>query len=289
MEIKTSIKHILKKYLKYYKVKGRLAEKVTREQQLLIKKYLEQKKKNELPDIRETGFKLFSQFEEDGILLYLFSLIGFSNRTFIEFGSDDGINSNSANLYFHHNFSGLFMDGNKKAIDRGRYFFSKHNNPSKKPPIFKEAMIKVNNINSLIKESGFEGEIGLLSIDIDGNDYWIWKAIDVVSPQIVIIETHNEFGMNDIIVPYDPDYFYPGKHPVYHGASPVAMTKLAAKKGYRLVAANELGFNFIFLRNDLLINEIKEVSVESLLQHPSNIECRERFKEVADWEYISED
>jgi len=289
MEIKSAVKHTLKKYLKFYKIKDRFKQNVKSDQQKLVADYQNQLKENKLPNIQSTGFKLFSQFEEDGILLYLFSLIDFPHKTFIEFGSDDGINSNSANLYYNHDFTGLFMDGNKKAIERGKYFFQKHPNSIQKQPIFKETMIKVDNINSLIKNAGLEGDIGLLSIDIDGNDYWIWKEIDIVSPQIVIIETHNEFGLNDIIVPYDPDYFFPGKHPTYHGASPIAMNKLAKKKGYRLVAANELGFNFIFLRNDLLTDQIKEVTVESLLQHPSNKECQERFKEVENWDYVTED
>ena len=286
--MKDNIKHILKKYLKYYKIKDRFAPSVKKEQLELVQQYQQKLSDNNLPNIHETGFKLYSQFEEDGILLYLFSLIGMTNKTFIEFGSDDGINSNSANLYYNHDFTGLFMDGNEKALSRGRFFFNKHTNSTNIQPIFKQAIIKVDNINELIKSAGLQGEIGLLSIDIDGNDYWIWKAMDVVSPQVVIIETHNEFGMNDIIVPYDPDYFYPGKHPTYHGASPIAMTKLAKKKGYRLVGSNELGFNFIYLRNDLLVDVIPEVSVESLLNHPSNIEARQRFEEVKDWEFVTE-
>lgn len=212
-----------------------------------------------------------------------------TNKTFVEFGSDDGINSNSANLYFNHEFNGLFIDGNSKAIERGRHFFTRHHNLNGEPPVFVESMITAENINELIRSAGFEGEIGLLSIDIDGNDYWVWKAIDVVQPQVVIIETHNEFGLNDIIVPYDPNYFYPGKHPDYHGASPIAMTKLANHKGYRLVGSNDLGFNFIYLRNDLLVDIIPEVSVDSLLTHPSNEEAQARFMAIKDWEYVSEE
>lgn len=282
-----TVKHILKKYLKYYKVRGRFDSTIRKEQIQLMHKY-QSMREIMLPPISETGFQLFSQFEEDGKLLYLFSLIGMTNRTFIEFGSDDGVNSNSANLYFHHDFNGLFMDGNPKSISRGRYFFNRHRNLTGRSPLFKNAMITAENINELIKESGLQGEIGLLSIDIDGNDYWIWKALDVVQPQVVIIETHNEFGLNDIIVPYDPHYFYPGVHPDYHGASPVAMTKLAEKKGYRLVGSNDLGFNFIYLRNDLLVDEVPTVSVESLLQHPSNIEAQRRFEAIKDWEYVTE-
>ena len=287
--MKGGLKHILKKYLKYYKVRKRFAPAVKAEQLELVDYYLKQKAKGSLPKFEETGFKLFSQFEEDGLLLYILSLIGMTHKTFVEFGSDDGINSNTANLYYNHDFTGLYIDGNEKALDRGRYFFKRHSNPNVAQPIFKRAMITAENINEIISSSGFSDEIGVLSIDIDGNDYWVWKAIECVSPQVVIVETHNEFGLNDIIVPYDPNYFYPGKHPTYHGASPVAMTKLAKKKGYRLVGANELGFNLIYVREDLIPELLPEVSVESVLQHPSNKEAQARFEEVKDWEYVREE
>ncbi len=275
--------------MKYYKVKHLLDEKETAIQQDLVNNYQTLQSEGSLPKIETTGRKVFSQFEEDGKLLFLFSLLGMTEKTFVEFGSDDGINSNSGNLYYHHGFNGLFLDGNEKALDRGRYFFDRHRNSTGKAPIFKQGMITAENINELIGSAGLKGEIGLLSIDIDGNDYWVWKAIDVIQPQVVIIETHNEFGMNDIIVPYDPNYMYPGKHPTYHGASPVAMTKLANHKGYRLVGSNELGFNFIYLKEDLLENEVPTVTVESLLQHPSNKEAQARFEAVKDWEFTSED
>ncbi len=282
------MKHYLKKYLKYYKVKDRFDPHM-RMEQLSLKKRYQNLPVELLPNISSTEFKCFSQFEEDGKLLFLFSLLGMEQKTFVEFGSDDGINSNSANLYYNHEFNGVFIDGNSKAIERGRYFFNKHRNLTGEPPVFVESMITAENINELIKSGGLEGEIGLLSIDIDGNDYWVWKAIDVVNPQVVIIETHNEFGLNDIIVPYDPEYFYPGKHPDYHGASPIAMTKLAKHKGYRLVGSNDLGFNFIYLRNDLLTDVIPEVNVDTLLTHPSNEEAQARFMAIKDWKYTSEE
>jgi len=127
----------------------------------------------------------------------------------------------------------------------------------------------------------------VLSIDIDGNDYWVWNALEAVSPNVVIIETHVEFGMRNIVVPYDPNYFFPGKHPVYHGASPIAMVNLAKKKGYRLVGANELGFNFIFVKNGLADDDIPEVTVESVLTHPSVKESWKRFEPIKDWEFLS--
>ncbi len=218
--------------------------------------------------------------------MFIFSIIGMDNKTFIEIGSDDGINSNSANLYFNFGWRGLFIDGNPNSIKRGKKFFDKYPHPWFYKPKFKCAMVTRENVNKLIEDAGFKGEIGLLSIDIDGNDYWVWDAITIISPKVVIIETHNEFGLKNIVVPYDPNYSFPGKHPVYHGASPVAMNKLANKKGYRLVGANELGFNFIFVKKGLADEVLPEVSIESVLQHPSVKEGYKKFDPIKDWDYI---
>jgi mRNA-degrading endonuclease RelE of RelBE toxin-antitoxin system len=280
------IKAILKDFLLIFKVRNRFFSQSQIAQRQLFHYYQDCKNKGSLPRLKDTGFRVFSQFEEDGKLLFIFSVLGMEKKTFIEIGSDDGINSNSANLYFNFGWHGLFIDGNKKSIKRGKRFFSKYPHPWFYAPKFVCAMVKRENINQLIEDAGFKGEIGLLSIDIDGNDYWVWDALDVVQPQVVIIETHNEFGFEDIVVPYDPDYFYPGKHPVYHGASPVAITKLAKQKGYRLVGANELGFNFIFVRNGLGDEFIPEVTVESVLQHPSVAEGMTKFQEIKDWKYL---
>ncbi len=283
--MKQIIRHFLKDHFLIFKIRNRFQPSTQITQRQLFHYYQDSLRKNEVPSISGTGFRVFSQFEEDGKLLFLFSIIGMEHKVFVEIGSDDGINSNSANLYFNFGWHGLFIDGNPKSIKRGKKFFSKYPHPWYYKPKFVNARVTCENINDIIKNSGIEGEIGLLSIDIDGNDYWIWDAIDVISPQVVIIETHNEFGMNNIVVPYDPKYSYPGKHPLYHGASPVAMTSLAKRKGYRLVGSNELGFNFIFVRNGCADQYIPEVSVESVLRHPSVLEGCKDFEEIKDWEY----
>ncbi len=276
---------MLKKYFQITKIRNRFYPSTQISQRQLFHYYQDCGRNNNIPKLKDTGFRVFSQFEEDGKLLFIFGIIGMDNKTFIEFGSDDGINSNSANLAFNFGWHGLFIDGNKTSIERGRRFYSKYPHPHSYAPKFVCEMIKRENINQIIADAGFSGEIGLLSIDLDGNDYWVWEALDVVQPKVVIIETHNEFGYEDIVVPYDPDYFYPGKHPVYHGASPIAMTNLAKQKGYRLVGANDLGFNFIFIKNGIADDLIPEVSVESVLQHPSAIEGFKKFEEIKDWAY----
>lgn len=279
------IKAKLKSYFLIFKIRNRFYPSTQIAQRQLFHYYQDCKKSGNLPKLKDTGFRVFSQFEEDGKLLFIFSVLGMENKTFVEIGSDDGVNSNSANLYFNFGWHGLFVDGNRASIKRGQKFFSKYPHPWHYLPKFVCGIVKRENINELVTGAGFQGEIGLLSIDIDGNDYWVWDALDVVQPQVVIIETHNEFGFEDVVVPYDPDYFYPGKHPVYHGASPVAMVKLARQKGYRLVGANELGFNFIFVKDGLADQLIPEVTVESVLKHPSVAEGIKRFQEIKDWKY----
>ena len=236
--------------------------------------------------IKDTGFRVFSQFDEDGILLYIFAAIGTYNNIFIDIGAGNGINSNCANLAINFGWHGLFLDGNPANIEQGKSFYEKHTDTWAYPPKFVHVMLERENVNEVIRTAGFSDVVDLLSIDIDGNDYWIWEALSVVEPRVVIIETHIEFGMRSIVVPYDKDYRYPGKHPDYFGASPVAMARLAKKKGYRLVGANNYGFNTIYIKNGIGEELLPEVSVESILSHPRNGERARLFEAIKDWEYL---
>lgn len=284
--IKQSIKNFLKKHFYIVKVWDKFTPSVQIGQRQLFHYYQDCAKKGNVPDLKDTGFTVFSQHEEDGLLLFIFAVIGMSNRIFIEIGANDGINSNCANFAINFGWHGLFIDSDKAAIKRGRHFYKKYPDPWAYPPKFVCSKVTCENVNQIVKNSGFEGEIDLLSIDLDGYDYWIWNTLDIIQPRVVIIETHVEFGYNNVVVPYDPNYFYPGKHPVYHGASPVAMNNLAKRKGYRLVGANNYGHNMIYVREGLGDGLIPEVSVESTLQHPSAIESFRLFDEIKDWEYL---
>ncbi|HRZ41849.1 MAG TPA: hypothetical protein P5228_04005 [Bacteroidales bacterium] len=265
------IKDILKSRLAYFRMKGKMTPLLGVQQLQLFHYYRDKATSGDLPGLDQTGFRVFSQFEEDGLLLYILSIIGMETRRFVEIGSDDGLNSNCANLYFHFGYHGLFIDGNPRSIRRGERFYNRYPNRWHYKPRFVCAMVKRENVNQLIEKEGFSGWIDLLSVDIDGNDYWIWDALEACTPRVVIIETHVEFGLQNIVVPYDPDYCYPGKHPVYHGASAMAMYRLGKKKGYRLVGANRYGSNFIFVKEELCGNLLPEVTPESLLTHPSAV------------------
>lgn len=239
-----------------------------------------------LPRIADAGFRVFSQFEEDGYLLYLAAVLEIEPKTFIDVGSADGINSNCANLALNLGWHGLFIDGNEAEIDAGCQFYANHPDTGLYPPVFRHAFVTAENINDVIGSAGFKGDVGLVSIDLDGNDCWIWKALDVVSPKVVVIETHVEFGRRNIAVPYDPAYCYPGKHPDYHGASAPAMVSLGRKKGYRLVGANRYGFNLIFVRNDVFPERVPEVPVDVILNHPRYEDRLQLGEALEDWPYV---
>jgi hypothetical protein len=239
----------------------------------------------DLPSILDTGFRVYSQFEEDGLILFLLAVLGIKTRSFIDIGAGDGINSNCANLAINWGFHGLFIDGNEKNTIRGSQFYQRHPDTWVHPHQFVCAYVKRENINQIIQEAGFIGEVDFVSIDIDGNDYWIWDALEIIQPRIVMIETHVEFGFNNIVVPYDPDYVYPGKHPDYFGASPIAMINLAERKGYRLVGSNLYGFNTIYIRKDESVDKLPTITCEQILSHPRNKERFKLFEPIKDWVY----
>lgn len=266
------IKHIIKKYFQILWTRHKFSPAVQIAQRQLINFYQTlpaHTQTNKFLPIKETGYSVFSQFEEDGKLIYILSKIGVKHELFIDIGSDDGINSNCANLALNLQWRGLFIDANPRSIARGEYFYKRYPNPYGNKPTFRCSKVSRENINDIISSAGYSGAVDLLSIDIDGNDYWIWDAISVVTPRIVIVETHINFGERDIVVPYDPNYIFPGKHPDYHGASAEAMIKLGRKKGYRLIGANNLGFNFIFLKNEEGIGEFPEVAFKEIMSHPA--------------------
>jgi hypothetical protein len=225
-----------------------------------------------LPSIWDTGFRVFSEYDEDGVIVFLLAVVGSASRRFVDIGSGDGMQaSNCANLAFNFGFHGLFVDANERSITRGRAAYAVHPDTRRYPPQFVNEFVKAETINVTIRGAGFEGDVDLLSIDIDGNDYWIWKAIDCISPRIVVIETHVEHGLEDVNAPYDENYVWhqaPAEAPV--GASPVAMTKLGHELGYRLVGANRLGFNAVYVRNDLASGTVPTLEVPEILWHARN-------------------
>lgn len=213
---------------------------------------IEARQLKEAPDdLNLNEVKVFSQWGEDGIIQFLINKIDIPNKIFIEFGVENYTESNTRFLLQNNNWSGLVIDGSEDNVS---YI--------KNDPIYWRynlkaqcAFINRENINRLISENGISGDIGLLSIDIDGNDYWVWEAINCVQPRIVVCEYNSIFGpYAKVTIPYESRFQRPKAHysNLYYGASIAALTKLANRKGFSLVGSNTSGNNAFFVRNDLL-------------------------------------
>ncbi len=206
---------------------------------------------------------VFTTGDEDGILLNIFTKISTTHKTFVDIGSNDCINSNCANLAFHHNWNGFFIDGNKDILKRGKHIYSRYFGKWSKRFSFTHAIVTVTNINEILTGILSQKEIDLLSIDLDGNDYFIWDKITVINPRVVVTEVQIEKGNADFIPEYNNEFeLYESDLP--KGASPLSMTKLAEEKGYQLVAANKGCYNLFFVRKDCLKN-LEELPVENAL------------------------
>lgn len=241
-----------------------------------------------LPGMRDVGFRKYSQFEEDGILLYLFSLIPPINRICVEICAGDGRQCNTANLIINHGWWGHLFDGNEQNVAAGKAFFSQNKDTFIYPPRFTRAWITAEHVNDQIAESGASGPIDLLSLDIDGMDYWVWKAITVIQPQVVVCETHNVIPLDmALTVPYDPSFTSDSEN--YRGASLAAMSKLGREKGYRLVGTHRFGFNAFFIRDGVGEAFFPEVDVASCLRDPfSELARKERWPQVKElsWQEV---
>jgi len=235
-----------------------------------------------LPAPAEAGFRVFSQCEEDGILLLLLGAVGIGPAVFVDVGGGDGlIASNCANLALNLGFDGVFVDADARSVERGRRFYRRHPDTAIHPPRFVHARVTRENVSALVARAGIAGEMDVLSIDIDGNDYWVWEALEGIRPRIVVVEAHVEFGLEPVVVPYDAGFAWrEGMPRHYLGASAPALVSLGRRKGYRLVAANRFGFNLFFVRDDLAPGLLPAVPVESVLTHPRTRERMPLFETV---------
>ncbi|MBC7889447.1 MAG: hypothetical protein H7Z13_16340 [Ferruginibacter sp.] len=284
--VKQYLKNFIKKYFYIILLRDKFTPALQVNQRQLFLYYQQCFRENKIIRLSDTGYKVFSQHEEDGLLLFIFAIIGTTAKTFVDIGGNDGVNSNCANFAVNFGWHGLFIDSDKTAVKRGIHFYKRYPDPWSFKPRFVCQKVTRENINPIIEKEGFSGSIDLLSIDIDGNDYWIWDAINILEPRVVMVEAKVEFGFNNVVVPYDPGYSHLTKNPLYNGASPVAFNNLAKRKGYRLAGANGYGHNMIFIKNGLADDYFPEVAVATILTHPSAIESFKDFERVMHLEFI---
>ena len=237
-------------------------------QRLLLFRYQEMvRQKAPLPRLIDAEFRSFSQNGEDGILLYLFSALGFTNRRAVEICAGDGLECNAANLIFNHGFEALLFDGDPDKVAFGNLYYTNNRDTLVSPPLFLQRWITRDNVNALVQEQGFDGPLDLFSLDLDGVDYWIWRALDCIDPRAVVLEYQPIWGPDHAVtVPYRDDFALDHSDtPFYCGASLAAFVKLAREKGYRLIGCNRQQFNAFFLRNDVGADLFPEVEAASCL------------------------
>lgn len=211
--------------------------------------------------LQDYEFKVFSQWGEDGIIQRLIETVPIRNRTFIEFGVEDFLESNCRFLMMNDNWHGFVMDGSHENIARlkSSYFYWQYALEAR------QAFVTRENVNQLLAESRFAADLGILSIDLDGVDYWVAQALEHYRPRILIHEYNALFGgERKISVPYDPAFQRSKKHHshLYWGASLAALTHLAIQRGYSLVGTNSASCNAFYVRNDLLSDALEVLSAE---------------------------
>lgn len=215
-------------------------------------------------NINDYEFKIFSQFGDDGIIQYLINTLNIRHHSFIEFGIEDYSESNTRFLLMNNNWSGFVIDGSVENINRltNTDYYWRYDLQAI------AEFITAENINTIIQKSGMS-DIGILSIDIDGNDYFVLKELDLntINPDILILEYNSVFGpIRKITIPYDPNFRRTEKHysNLYWGASLPALNSLAEEKGYCLIGSNMAGNNAYFIREDLQNNVLRRRNAEDI-------------------------
>jgi hypothetical protein len=228
------------------------------------RQYENQRKFDDASHLDRFGYKVYSQNDEDGIIQEIFKRIGETNKTFVEFGVQDGLESNCHFLLFN-GWKGLWIEGDKEFFKRLREYFSKPLSENRLTAI--NAFITADNINKLIGEDGkISGEIDLLSIDIDGNDYWIWEKINCIRPRVVVIEYNAKFPPPcEWVMEYDQNHVWDGSD--NHGASLKSLELLGRRLGYTLVGTNGNGVNAFFVRAELAKGLFAEPATAENLYH----------------------
>jgi len=257
------------------------------EQIALINQYI-QNKTLSFP-LKEHGFKVYSEYDEDGILLYIFATIGTRSKRVLELCCGDGIECMSANLIINHGWEGLLLDGDVNSILRGKNFYSAKKITSLFPPKLMCEWIRKDTIRQLIVDQNFAGEIDLLSLDMDGNDYHILEILtSCIRPRVIVCEIQNRIPAHKMItIPYSDSFIRGiGQHKEFYGTSLGAVKKLLNQRGYRLVGSNRYGFNVFFILDEECEGYFHRVDIETIYDNPYTQSLEKEWDEIKDLGWI---
>lgn len=245
--------NVFRRIWNYYKNAGDNMRALPRILEVLIDNYFHDhlfnnpKYQNE-KRLNKYEYKVYSQNGEDGIIDNIFKRIGTTNKFFVEFGVGDGNECNTSYLLLK-GWSGLWMEADETHTKSISTMF--RSLIQKKILVIKQEFITAENIENLFNGNNVPHEFDLLSIDIDGNDYWVWKTIENFSPRVVVIEYNAIFPPDtEWIMKYNPRHIW--NYTSYHGASLKSLVNLGVEKGYSLIGCNFTGVNAFFVRDDLI-------------------------------------
>ena len=210
---------------------------------------------------------MYSQSGEDGVLARIFESIGTTNETFVEFGAWDGQHySNTAHLRLDHGWTGLLMEGD---VER-------------RSGLVHQEFVTAENINELFAKYEVPESFDLLSIDIDGNEYWVWKALRDHHPRVVVIEYNVFFGVAvSKTMPYDPGHVWDRSY--YHGASLAALRKLGREKGYSLLHTDSYSPNAFFVQDSELPGSPMDLPIERVAAWDWEVEAEPPIPDDRRW------
>lgn len=217
--------------------------------------------KQNIRNLADIEFGVFSQFGDDGIIQWLVNKLPIPNKTFIEFGVENYREANTRFLLINNYWSGLVIDGsdanvNEIKADQVHTFYDLQAVCS---------FITTDNINDLISSAKFAKQVGVLSVDIDGNDYWVLQAINNIEPVIIICEYNSLFGFeHSYAIKYKADFVRGTEYPFqFYGTSLKAAYNLSKEKGYSFIGCNSAGNNAYFIKNEFMqYLSIKEKSLQ---------------------------
>ena len=221
--------------------------------------YQQIQQKKEEWDINFFEKKIHSQNGEDGILEFIFDFIGTTNKFFVEIGVEESLECNTRWLQ-EKGWDGIMIDGSANSS------------------LIKKEFVTAENINDILKKYSVPNSFDLLSLDVDYNTYWIWKAVNNFHPRVIAIEYNATIPVNEsLAVKYDPLGKWDGTN--YFGASLLALKKLGDKKGYTLVGCDNMGVNAFFIKNEFVEDKMEKRSMSDLYKLP-------KFGKIINGEYI---
>lgn len=241
---------ILKKY--FSSILNRVFNEEIQKELILKAKLLSNQnlKLKRIKDLSEVEFQVYSQWGEDGIIDWLVNKFPEIPKSFLEIGTENYKESNTRFLLVNKNWDGFIIEADKNSVKdiKSQRVYWKHN------LTIENQFVDQNNINTIIKRINIPKKLGLLSLDIDGIDYWVLKKLSVLEPSIVICEYNSLFGQKKAItVPYKKNYIRSNEHysNLFYGASIKAFIDLLKKRNYFFIGTNSAGNNAFFVNQNI--------------------------------------